>query len=99
MFRCASHYFREVSRNIESQKSIAKEIGERIFYTDDELFGIVLSLCQEKYGGQKPTMLPVPAKQEMALLLHSEYNASNKQIQRMLRLDSSVVSALFPKVF
>lgn len=99
MFRCASHYFREVSRNIESQKSIAKEIGERIFYTDDELFGIVLSLCQEKYGGQKPTMLPVPAKQEMALLLHSEYNASNKQIQRMLRLDSSVVSAMFPKVF
>lgn len=99
MFRCASHYFREVSRNIESQKSIAKEIGESVFYTDDELFGIVLSLCHDKFDGQKPTMLPVSAKQEMALLLHNEYNASNKQIQRMLRLDSSIVSAMFPKIF
>lgn len=41
MFRCASHYFREVSRNIETQKEIAKEIGESAFYTDDELFGVV----------------------------------------------------------
>ena len=48
------------------------------------------------YGGQKPTLLPASAKQEMALLLHNEYNAGNKQIQRMLRLDASVVSAMFP---
>lgn len=99
VFRCASHYFREVSRNIESQKKIARQIGERIFYTDDELFGVVLSLCQEKYGGQKPAMLPASAKQAVALLLHDEYNAGNKQIQRMLRLDPSVVSALFPQRF
>lgn len=97
VFRCASHYFREVSRNIESQRAIAQEIGESVFYTDDELFGVVQSLCQERYCGQKPTLLPVSAKQELALLLHNEYNAGNKQIQRMLRLDASVVSALFPR--
>jgi REP element-mobilizing transposase RayT len=96
MFRCASHYFREVSRNIESQKNIAKEIGESVYYTDDELFGVVRSLCQEKYGGQKTTLLPVSAKQELAMLLHKEYNAGNKQIQRMLKLDASIVSAMFP---
>ena len=97
VFRCASHYFREVSRNIESQKKIAQEIGESVFYTDDELFGVLLSLCQEKFGGQKPTMLPASAKQEMAMLLHNEFNAGNKQIQRMLRLDASIVSAWFPQ--
>lgn len=97
LFRCASHYFREVSRNIESQKAIAREIGETIFYTDDELFGVVLSLCQEKYDGMRPALLPVSAKQELAALLHYEYNAGNKQIQRMLRLDATVVSAMFPQ--
>lgn len=97
LFRCASHYFREVSRNIESQKAIAREIGETIFYTDDELFGVVLSLCQEKFDGMRPALLPVSAKQELAVLLHYEYNAGNKQIQRMLRLDATVVSAMFPQ--
>ena len=96
LFRCASHYFREVSRNIESQKMIAREIGERIFYKDDELFGVVLTLCQEKFGGQKPSLLPASVKQELALLLHDEYHAGNKQIQRMLRLDAAVLSAMFP---
>ena len=99
LFRCASHYFREVSRNIETQKKIAKEIGESVFYTDDELFGVLRSLCQERYGGQKPTLLPASAKQEAAMLLHNEYNAANKQIQRMLRLDASTVSTWFPQRF
>lgn len=96
IFRCASHYFREISRNIESQKNIAKEIGERIFYTDDELFGIVLSISEEKYGKLKPTLLPPSVKTELATLLHYDYNASNKQISRMLRLDPRAVDALLP---
>ena len=96
MFRCASHYFREISRNIESQRKIAGDIGESVFYTDEELFGVVLSICKEKYGGQKPTLLPAKAKEEVALLLHNDYHAGNKQIQRMLRLDATIISALFP---
>ena len=99
IFRCASHYFRELTRSVESQKNIAKEIGERIFYTDDELFGIVLSISEEKYGRQKPSLLPASAKTEMATLLHYEYNASNKQISRMLRLDLKTVDALLPLAY
>ena len=96
LFRCASHYFREVSRNIESQKKIAEEIGERIFYTDDELFSIVCSVSKAKYGQTKATLLPVNAKKELALMLHNDYNAGNKQINRMLKLDMSIINALFP---
>ena len=97
LFRCASHYFRELSRNIESQRSIAAEIGERIFYTDDELFIVVLGICKEKYGQSSPGLLPAQAKRELAVLLHYDYNAGNKQIQRMLRLDPQIVSSLFPE--
>lgn len=97
LFRCASHYFREISRNIESQKDIAKELGEQVFYTDDELFSVVLTICKDKYDGQKPSLLPVAAKSELALLLHNEYNAGNKLIQRMLRLEASFVNSLLPQ--
>jgi hypothetical protein len=45
----------------------------------------------------RPALLPISAKQELAALLHYEYNAGNKQIQRMLRLDATVVSAMFPQ--
>jgi len=46
-----------------------------------------------------PALLPVSAKQELALLLHKEYNDGNKQIQRMLRLGSTVEGAMFPQKF
>ena len=97
LFRGASHYFRELSRNIESQKTIAAEIGESIFYTDDELFSVVLRVCKEKYGQSSPGLLPAQAKRELAALLHYDYNAGNKQIRRMLRLDPQIVASLFPE--
>jgi REP element-mobilizing transposase RayT len=96
LFRNASHYFYEISRNIESQKAIAKEIGERIFYTDNELFTVVIKKVRDNYGDIKPSLLPIQAKLEIAKQLHYEYNASNKQIQRMLSMDIKTVEELFP---
>lgn len=96
LFRDARHYFYALSRNIESQKKIAAEIGERIFYTDDELFTIIVSLCKDRYGTHSPGQLPAQAKVEVARLMHFDYNASNKQIQRILRLEARTVESLFP---
>ena len=42
-------------------------------------------------------LLPKDAKLEIAKILHYDYNAGNKQIQRMLSLDTLVVNALFPR--
>ncbi|MBR3075340.1 MAG: hypothetical protein IKH11_06265, partial [Bacteroidales bacterium] len=95
-FRGASHYFNEISRNIESQKDIASEIGESIFYTDDELFRIVLRWSKDKYDTFKPSLLPKEAKIELANKMHSEYHSGNKQIQRILNLPASVVAGMFP---
>lgn len=97
IFRCAAHYFREISRKIESQKKIAQEIGETIYYTDDELFGIIMSISNEKYKVSRPSLLPASAKTEMALLMHNDYNASNKQISRMLAMAPRIAEALFPQ--
>lgn len=97
LFRGGPHYYYELSRNVESQKSIAQEIGERIFYTDDELFKDVFTRSKDKYGISRPSGLPKDAKMEMARHLHYEYNAGNKQIHRMLGLDLAVIDSLFPK--
>ena len=98
LFRDARHYFFAVSRNVESQKKIAAEIGERIFYTDDELFAAISAISKARYDTAAPTLLPAQAKIEVARLMHYEYNAGNKQIQRMLRLDAGTVESLFPSL-
>jgi len=95
LFRDAMHYFNRISRNIESNVAIAKEIGESVHYTDDELFDAVSKICLKKYGEPMPSRLIPGAKIEMAKTMHFEYNASVKQIQRMLKLDSGTMSALF----
>ena len=97
MFRSARHYFTKVSRHVESYEQIAKLIGESVYYTDDDLFQIVCSLSRNRYGCNSPTLLPHKEKVELAKTLRTEYNANNKQIQRMLKLDQSVLTALFGK--
>ena len=94
MFRDASHYFSKVSKNIESSKEIAKEIGESIFYTDDDLYSAVCGISLGKYNVKSPSLLPTDAKIETAKTMHYDYNASTKQIQRMLKLPFEIVTAL-----
>ena len=95
LFRNNRHYYFSLTKNVESQKRIAQEIGEKVFYTDDELFSIACSLSQERYK-LYPHQLPVDAKQEFARNLHYDYNAGNKQISRILKLDISVLNKMFP---
>ena len=95
LFRNARHYFSAISRNIENMKEIAQEIGESVYYTDDDLFSIVLGICREHYDVERPNLLPAKAKIEVSRRLHYEYNANIKQIARMLKVDIPVLEALF----
>ena len=136
LFRDPAHYFSKISRSIEADAKIAKEIGESVFYTDDDLYSAVCRLANEKFsklgsagqgagrgawqgiagqaggvGGQtagmavghaagarcNPSQLPAQAKLELARAMRFEYNASDKQIQRMLKLDPQIISSLFTK--
>lgn len=94
LFRDASHYFNKLSKSVESNASIAKEIGESIWYTDDELYSIVRKISKERYGTVSPAVLAPNDRIVLAKTLHYEFNAGSKQLQRMLKLDSSVLNAL-----
>lgn len=96
MFRDARHYFICITKDVESQKFIANEIGEGIFYTDDELFSVVVSECRKMYGGKKPFELSAEEKICVAMMMRKDYNSNNKQICRILRLDVDIVNKLFP---
>ena len=94
LFLNASQYFNLVSRPVESFRDIAREISERIFYTDDELYSAVCSIARKNYG-LKISELGKEAKTELARAMHYDYNASNRQISRMLRIQLAVVDGWF----
>lgn len=95
LFRDAHQYFSIVSKNYEAYSEIAKRLGDDVFLTDDEMFAALSMLAKKKYGDGRVTLLPNASKIELAKTLRSDYNASEGQIQRMLRLDRGTVSELF----
>lgn len=96
LFRNARHYFSLISRNMEGMKSVAEEIGESLYYTDDDLYSILVGIARDQYGGAKPNLLPTQAKIELARKMHYDYNAGVKQIARMLKIDPAVLSGILP---
>lgn len=96
LFRNASHYFYCISRNVENMKSVAREIGESIYYNDDELFAIVCNISRGQYDVSRPSFLPAAAKVEVARKLRFEYNAKNKQVARILKIDEAVLASIIP---
>ena len=95
LFRDVVHYFYMLGRNIESNKEIAKEIGESVSYTEDELYAAICGKCKSDYGTANPAQIPSDAKIAMAKVMRYEYNATLKQIQRMLRLDQGILQSIF----
>lgn len=96
-FKDAHQYFYKLSKNLPASKEIANSIGEFIYYTDDDLFSIAVKEAIQKYGSPKLASLPAQAKVEIARMLHKEYNAGNKQIQRLLRIEKALLDDIFPK--
>lgn len=94
-FRDAKQYFYCISRNVESYSEIAKSIGESIFYSDNNLYGAASKLAKEYYGSFNIRSLSADAKIEIAKRLHYDYNAGDKQLQRLLGIDAFVLKALF----
>ena len=98
LFRSASHYFFKISRSVESSKSIASELSEKVFCTDDELFAAVSMTCHKKFGTGLPSRIPAEAKVDIAKMMHYEYNATRKQIARILKLSPALLETMFPQI-
>lgn len=94
LFRSPSCYFYLLGKNIEANVKIAREIGEGICYTDDELFAVACRLSREKFNTSAPSQIPISAKQNLARTLRYDYNASAKQLIRMLKIPQEALSAI-----
>ena len=96
-FYNAHHYFGHLTRKVESFAEIARQLGDMVTYTDEEMYIAVSSICNKDFQVRSVVELTVDQKLELAKKLRFGYNASNKQIVRILRLDEYVVNSMFPE--
>ncbi len=97
LFRDAHRYFYLISRSVESYGLIARALGDRVFLNDEEMYGVVSRKAKELYKVDSLKYLSPSERIEMARMMHKDYNASNGQIQRMLKLDKAIMAEMFPK--
>lgn len=95
LFRNAHQYFAMISKNYEAYSEVAKSLGDDIYLDDEEMFAVLQIKSKRDYNEGRPTMLPQKDKLELAKWMRRDYNASNGQIHRMLRLDLTIVEELF----
>lgn len=95
LFRDARHYFHKISREIESYKEVAAQLGESLYYTDDELGAILFRISKQTYDGLSPNLLPQDKKMELARKLHYDYNADNGRIARLLKMPRPLLDQVF----
>ena len=95
-FRNAHHYFQCLTKKYEAYSEIADRLHETVFITDEEMYSAVCALCVKVYNVKRPVHLPAKDKVEMARRMKREYNASNRQIKNILKLEKDIVDELFP---
>lgn len=96
IFRDARSYFNALTRNAEAFSQIASRLKDKIFLTDDELYAVVISHINKEFSVSKPALLSGLQKIDTARYLHFNYNATNNQLRRILRIDLSILEELFP---
>lgn len=92
----ARQFIHSVLKNVEAQVETARKMGEHPYLDDSELRPIVFALCREKWKAESPAELSDVDKKQLAVLLKSNYSASNKQIARLAKITLSDVNVLFP---
>ena len=96
MFRDARSYFNSLTRNAEAFSQIAVRLKDAIFLTDEELYSVLCSYISKEYSVKTPSELSAQQKIDTARHIHFNYNASNQQLRRMLRMDLAILEELFP---
>ena len=96
-FRSAHHYFQHISRKFEAYSEIADRLHESVFISDEEMYSAVCALGLKMYNVKNPTLLGTKERIEMARQMRQKYNASNRQIRNILKLDNSIVETMFPQ--
>ena len=69
-------------------------IGEAVFYNDNDLYIAAVKISRDSFGSADLRTLPSAAKLELAKRLHYDYNASAKQLQRLISVDADLLAAI-----
>lgn len=96
MFQDARSYFHLLTRNAEAFSQIASRLKDTVFLTDDEMFVVAARYAAEMFSAKLSGLTP-GQRVEIARKLHFDYNASNQQIRRLLKLDISLLGEMFPE--
>ena len=96
IFRDARSYFNSLTRNAEAFSQIATRLKDSIFLTDEELYSVLCSFIRKEYSVKTTAELNAQQKIDTARHMHFNYNASNQQLRRMLRMELSILEELFP---
>lgn len=96
LFRDARSYFNSLTRNAEAFSQIASRLKDAIFLTDEEIYSVICSHISKEYSVKTPSQLSAQQKIDTARHMHFNYNASNQQLRRMLRMDMTILEELFP---
>lgn len=96
-FRNAHHYFTSLLKSYEAYSETAKRLGDAVSITDDEMYFAVSAMCSKDYNISVPYTLSPKDKMDVARKMKSDYCASPQQIKRILKLDNSIISELFPR--
>ena len=86
-----------MTRNAEAFSQIASRLKDSVFLTDDEMFLVAVKTSEDRFS-TKIALLTPEQKIQLARILHFDYNASNNQLRRILKLEMSVLNELFPQV-
>jgi hypothetical protein len=95
MFTDPRSYFNSLTKNVEAFSQIAARLQDVIFLTDDELFSVACKISEDSCQTKKITLLSPEHKIAIAKELHFKYNATNQQIRRILKLDTTILNELF----
>ena len=74
---------------------VSKNLADVIVVTDEEMYSIASNLCNSLYSVRQPTLVSNSEKIELAKKLHYDYNATKKQLRRILKLDMAIINELF----
>ena len=96
LFRDAHHYLSSITSNVEAYSAEAKALGDSLILTRDEMYRVAKMISKRDYNVDAPSLLPPKTKIDVAIIMHSEYNASNAQIRMILKMDQQDVDSLFP---
>lgn len=96
MFESARQFAYYVAKNVEAQVEVARRLGEKPVFPDEELLPLCLKLLREAFGTSKYAELTEAQRLSVASRLKYDFNASNKQLARLLRVPLPAVDAMFP---